>query len=101
MIALMEIAAARILTPFLLQGQLSVGVSVDVTHTAPTPLGSEVVAEARYVGRTGKGGKLYEFEVVARDEGGEIGRARHVRAVVEKERLEGVAVKRVKGGAEL
>jgi fluoroacetyl-CoA thioesterase len=39
--------------------------------------------------------------VVAKDEGGEIGRARHVRAVVDRERLEGIAVKRVKGGAEL
>jgi fluoroacetyl-CoA thioesterase len=101
MIALMEIASARLLAPFLLLGQLSVGVSVDVTHTAPTPLGSTVEAESRFIGRTGKGGKLYEFEVTARDEGGEIGRARHVRAVVDRERLEGVAVKRVKGGAEL
>jgi fluoroacetyl-CoA thioesterase len=56
------------------EGELSVGVSVDVTHTAPTLLGSEVVAESRFIGRTGKGGKLYEFEVVAKDEGGEVGR---------------------------
>jgi fluoroacetyl-CoA thioesterase len=101
MIALMEIASARVLTPFLQQGQLSVGVSVDVTHTAPTPLGSEVVAEARYTGRTGKGGKLFEFEVTARDKGGEIGKGRHVRAFVEGGRLEGVAGKRVKEGSEL
>lgn len=91
----MEIASARILIPFLSPGQLSVGVSVDVTHNAPTPVGSKVEAESKYIGRTGKGEKLYEFEVVARDEGGEIGRARHVRAVVDARRLEEGAVKRV------
>ena len=97
MIALMEIAAARTLTSILDEGQMSVGVSVDVTHGAPTPLGAKVVAEARYEGRTGKGGKLYGFEVWAKDEGGEIGRGKHVRAVVDMKRLEGAAVKRVGG----
>jgi fluoroacetyl-CoA thioesterase len=103
-ISLMEIAAARILTPILGPGQMSVGVSVDVSHGAPTPLGRKVVAEAKYLGRTGaKGkdgeGKLFEFEVMAKDEGGEIGRGRHVRAVVDARRLEAAAVKRkgVKG----
>ena len=95
MVALMEIASARVLTPFLQPGQLSVGVSVDVTHSAPTPIGSKVDAEAKYLGRTGKGDKLFEFEVVARDEGGEIGRARHVRAIVDSKRLEDGAAKRV------
>jgi fluoroacetyl-CoA thioesterase len=103
MVALMEIASARVISPFLQSGQLSVGVSVDVTHSAPTPIGSKVEAESKYLGRTGKGDKLFEFEVVARDEGGEIGRAKHVRAIVDVKRLEDGASKRVakKGGAEL
>ena len=34
MVALMEIASSRILRPFLGPGELSVGVTVDVVHTA-------------------------------------------------------------------
>ena len=70
---------------------------MDATHSAPTPLGEKVEAEARYVGRTGDGDKLFEFDVVARDAGGEIGRARHIRAIVETARLAGRAVKRTGG----
>ena len=92
MIALMEIASARVLQPHLAAGELSVGVRVEVTHSAPTPPGSRVTATARYLGREGK---LHEFEVVASDMGGEIGRARHTRAIVDAERLRASADRRV------
>jgi predicted thioesterase len=85
MVALMEIAAARLLTPCLTTGQLSVGVSVDAVHTAPTPAGTKVTATARYLGREGK---FFVFNVVAADAGGEIGRATHKRAIVDAQRLE-------------
>ena len=94
MVALMEIASARVLQPLLAPGQMSVGVTVDVTHSAPTPVGVKVSATARYLGRDGK---LYEFEVVASDAGGEIGRARHKRAIVNVDRLQANALSRVKG----
>jgi len=71
MVALMEIASSRILRPYLQPGELSVGVTVDVTHTAATPRGVKVIATARYLGREGK---LFLFEVIAEDRGGEIGR---------------------------
>jgi fluoroacetyl-CoA thioesterase len=71
MIALMEVAGARVLKPFLEPGELSVGVTVDVSHTAATPEGTRVTATARYRGREGK---LFVFEVAAHDQGGEIGR---------------------------
>lgn len=64
MVALMEIASARLLQPVLAPGQLSVGVSVEVIHSAPTPPGATVTATARYIGRDGK---LFAFEVVASD----------------------------------
>src|SRR6185503_1276438 len=54
MVALMEIASSRILRPYLQPGELSVGVTVDVTHTAATPRGVKVIATARYLGREGK-----------------------------------------------
>jgi predicted thioesterase len=84
MIALMEVAGSRVLRPLLKDGELSVGVSVDVMHTAPTPKGATVTAEARF---TGMEGKLYVFEVRAFDRGGEIGRGFHKRAIVAADRL--------------
>ena len=92
MIALMEVAAARVLQPLLGPGELSVGVTVDVSHTAPTPLGAQVTATARYAEREGK---LFVFEVSVADAGGEVGRGRHKRAIVSTELLQSVAAKRV------
>jgi fluoroacetyl-CoA thioesterase len=92
MVALMEIAAARVLQQLLGPGELSVGVTVDITHTAPTPLGAEVIAQARYAGREDK---LFLFEVSAADPGGEVGRGWHKRAIVSSERLQSGAAKRV------
>jgi fluoroacetyl-CoA thioesterase len=85
MVALMEIASARVLHHCLNTGEMSVGVGVDDVHSAPTPEGSTVTATARYLGRDGK---LFEFEVVVTDPGGEVGRARHKRAIINVERLE-------------
>ena len=92
MIGLMELAAARVLQPVLNPGELSVGVTVDITHGAPTPPGVIVTATARYAGREGK---LFLFEISASDPGGEIGRGWHKRAIVASERLESGAARRV------
>jgi fluoroacetyl-CoA thioesterase len=91
MIGLMEVAAARILRPHLHEGEVSVGVSVDVVHTAATPPGATVTATAKYVGRDGK---LFLFEVSAADDAGEIGRGTHKRAAVSTERLVAGAARR-------
>src|SRR5215510_9152199 len=92
MIGLMEIAAARVLQPLLGPGELSVGVTVDVSHTAPTPEGALVTATARYAGREGK---LFLFEVSVSDPAGEVGRGWHKRAIVSNERLQSGAARRV------
>jgi fluoroacetyl-CoA thioesterase len=94
MVALMELAAARVLAPLLQEGQLSVGVHVDVAHTAATPAGERVTAEARFLGMEGK---FYRFEVIAKDSGGEIGRGMHQRAVIDGRRLVQGARKRIGG----
>ena len=91
MVALMEIAAMRVLAPTLPAGHESVGVLVNVTHTAATPPGGRVRAIATYRGRAGK---FHEFEVVAYDDAGEVGRGTHQRAVVSRERLMAGAEKR-------
>jgi fluoroacetyl-CoA thioesterase len=90
-IALLELAAGHLLLPLQKPGELSVGVIVDVKHTAATPVGAWVEAEATF---TGQDGKLYAFDVVARDPGGEIMRGVHKRAIVSEARLLDGAAKR-------
>jgi fluoroacetyl-CoA thioesterase len=84
MIALMEVAAARAMRPLLGEGQLSVGVSLSVRHTAATPVGSQVRAVATYL-RTEA--KLMHFRIEAFDEAGSIGVGEHARAVIDTQRL--------------
>ena len=91
MVSVMEVAAARAMRSLLGKGELSVGISIDVTHTAPTPVGGTVRATATFVAREGR---RYVFDLVAVDDGGEIGRGRHVRAIVDTERLEAAAAAR-------
>lgn len=91
LIALMELAAARAMRPVLEAGQLSVGVSLNVKHTAATPLGGRVRATATYLGPEGK---LFRFRVEAFDDAGPIGEGEHARAVVNTERLLAGAEKR-------
>jgi fluoroacetyl-CoA thioesterase len=91
MIALMELAAARVLQSILQEGELSVGVTVDITHSAATLPGVEVRTTGTFQRMEGK---LYVFEVVAFDPGGEIGRGVHRRAIVTTERLLSGAAKR-------
>jgi fluoroacetyl-CoA thioesterase len=84
MIALMEMAGARLLKPLLQEGEMSVGVTVDIVHSAATPIGAKVTATATYRGRDGK---LFVFDVRAHDPGGEIGCGSHKRAIISRERL--------------
>jgi len=91
LVALMEVAASRLLRPLLEPGELSVGVFVNIVHAAATPPGATVIATATFTGREGK---LYVFDVLAADDGGEIGRGVHKRAIVSSERLLTGALKR-------
>lgn len=83
-IALLELAAGHLLKELQKPGELSVGVIVDVKHTAATPVGAWVEAEAIFKAQEGK---LYVFEVSARDPGGEVMRGTHKRAIVSEARL--------------
>jgi fluoroacetyl-CoA thioesterase len=84
MIALMEVAASRLMQPMLEAGQLSVGVSVNVTHTAPTPVGATVKATATYLRPEGK---LFRFHVAVADDAGVVGEGEHTRAIVDNQRM--------------
>ncbi len=84
MIAIMELAAARLMKPLLSEGNLSVGVNVNVTHLAATLQDEIVKATAKFVG---KNGKVFSFEVQVEDNGGVVGKGSHTRVIVSTERL--------------
>ena len=50
MVALMECSAAKILIPLLKEGELSVGVAVNITHLAPTLEGDTAISTATFEG---------------------------------------------------
>lgn len=93
MIAVMELAAARLMKSELTENQLSVGVNVNVTHCAATPNGEIVQVIAIF---TGMQGKLYQFDVELYDKGGKAGFGIHTRAIVDTQRLLQGAKQRVK-----
>ncbi len=84
MIALMENAAAKCVGEFLEDGETSVGTYIGSTHTAATPIGMEVSAEAEILVVNGREIKL---KVTAFDKKGVIGEAEHSRFVVFSEKF--------------
>ena len=92
MIALLELAAARLMKSILGESQLSVGVGLNVTHLAATPNHEVVQARAVFLGMKGK---LYVFDVEVSDRGGVVGKGKHTRALIETERLVSSAYKRL------
>ena len=96
MVALMELAASRVMKKALDAGQLSVGVGVYIKHLAATPNHTEVRGVATFLGREGK---LYKFKVQAFDTGGLIGEGEHTRAIIDRDRLVRAAQARVDGKA--
>ncbi len=84
MIADLERACAALLGPLLSDGEVSVGARIEVSHTAPTPIGGQISATATF---TEQVGALYWFDVVAADAAGQIGKGRIARAIVDRARL--------------
>jgi fluoroacetyl-CoA thioesterase len=84
MIMVLENAALNAIKPFLDPGESAVGTRVDVSHTAPSPLGARVTGIAEV---TRVDGRQIEFAVRARDQHEEIGFGSHARVVVDLARL--------------
>ena len=84
MVGLIEHTAAMAIQPYMPEGWISVGVVVNVKHTAPTGLGDTVTAEVNVTAVDERTGTL-AFEV--RDQSEKIGEGIHVRAPVEVARL--------------
>ena len=84
MTCLMERAAAELLEPLLPEGWTTVGISLQVQHKAPTPMGAEVRAEAEV---TAVEGRKVTFAVRAFDGHEEIGSGQHERFAVPSEKF--------------
>lgn len=80
MVGMMELAAMNAIEPYVEAGETSVGVSINVEHTAATPPGQKVTAEAEV---TLSDGRRLEFNMRAFDEDEQIGTGVHRRAVID------------------
>ncbi|HYL58875.1 MAG TPA: thioesterase family protein [Candidatus Acidoferrales bacterium] len=80
MVAMMEQAAIEAIKQYIDAGESSVGMSIEVSHTAATPPGHRVRAEAEV---TKVEGRRLEFTVRAFDEIEQIGSGSHRRAVID------------------
>ncbi|MCI1981925.1 MAG: thioesterase family protein [Oscillospiraceae bacterium] len=82
--ALFEGAAARIAQESLEEGDTTVGTEITVKHLAPTPCGGKITVEAKLLKREGR---IFRFELSARDRAGTIATGSHVRVCVHSERF--------------
>lgn len=89
MIALMENCCATCLEQFLDEGETSVGVMINTTHSAATPLGMNVEASCEIIAVDRK---KVTFKVIAKDEKDTIGEATHERVIVAKDKFESRAL---------
>jgi fluoroacetyl-CoA thioesterase len=85
MINLMEAAALDCVEALLPDGHQSLGIHLDVSHHAATPVGMGIFATARLVAVEGR---RLKFEVEARDEKETIGGGTHERVVVNVARFD-------------
>jgi predicted thioesterase len=83
-VALVEAATVAALAGHLEDGQTTVGTRVELDHTAATPVGATVTAEARL---TTVDGRRLGFEVVLRDGTAVAAQGRVERVMVERERF--------------
>lgn len=79
MINVIEAAALAAIEHLLPEGHQSLGMHLDVSHVAATPVGLRVTATAEVVAVEGR---TVKFKVTARDEREEVGGGTHTRVIV-------------------
>jgi fluoroacetyl-CoA thioesterase len=84
LVGLFEGVSAEFMAPQLGPGEQSVGIGMNLKHTAPTPLGMEVRAKTEV---TGVDGRKLTFKVEAFDEKEKIGEAVHERFIINAEKF--------------
>ena len=94
MINLIEAAALAAVEHLLPAGHQSLGIHLDVSHVAATPVGLRVTATAEVVGVEGR---TISFRVEARDERERIGGGTHARVVVSVARFDERVQRKLRG----
>lgn len=85
MAALMEKTAWKSVADYLEEGQGTVGIKLNLSHSSATPMGMKVTCESELVAVEGR--KL-TFHIVAKDEAGVIGESEHERFIIENEKFQ-------------
>jgi fluoroacetyl-CoA thioesterase len=94
MINVIEAAALAAVEHLLPAGHQSLGIHLDVSHVAATPVGLRVTATAEVIGVEGR---TVTFRVEARDEIETIGGGTHQRVVVSVERFDERVQRKLRG----
>lgn len=84
MVALMEGAACEAIAEAIPEEKTTVGIELNISHLAATPVGMEIRAEAAV---TAVDGNIITFSITAYDEAGKIGEGTHKRAIVTAQRF--------------
>jgi len=91
LVAMIERTSHEAVAGDLDEGQTTVGCTLDLSHSSPTPIHMEVECRTTLVKQDGI--MLY-FEAEAMDGGGRICTCKHSRAIVDKARIEAKAAKK-------
>lgn len=91
MIGFVEQTCIRALEPYLPTELATVGIEVNVSHIAPTPIGERVTVQVELTDRQKR---QLSFHVIVTDDFGPIGEGNHKRAIVERDRFEKSAEER-------
>jgi fluoroacetyl-CoA thioesterase len=80
MVGFVEATCIEALRPYLAEGQRTVGIHVDLSHTAATPIGMTVTADVELIAVEGR---RLRFKVDCRDDQETIGSGFHDRAIID------------------
>jgi fluoroacetyl-CoA thioesterase len=92
LVTLIEATAHEALKDEFEPGQTSVGMTLELSHTSPTPIGMEVRCDVKLISREGN---IAFFEVEAFDDAGSICTAKHSRVVVLKDKIVAKAERKI------
>lgn len=95
MVGLMEWACMEALRPYMNEGEISLGTSICVSHSAATPPGMQVEVDVTLLEVSGARTK---WSIVARDEREVIGEGTHERFSINREKFAGIVAKKVVKG---
>lgn len=92
MIALMENTAMNTVSPYLAEGEATVGTEINAKHLSATPVGGTVTCEAEL---TEIDGRRLTFKVTAWDNKGVIGEGTHQRFIIKTEKFMAKAIEKL------